>query len=134
MSPASDMPAWTKSPAHLQDAFQAALEHFPDAQRRQMFGYPAAFANGHMWTGLHQANWVVRLPDAARTELFTIEGAGPFEPMPGRPMTGFATLPPSVLNDPAQRNAWLTRAWEHALGLSPKEPKAAKAAKSAPGR
>jgi hypothetical protein len=51
MSPADDMPEWKKSPADLRDSFAAALDGFPEAQRRQMFGYPAAFANGNMWTG-----------------------------------------------------------------------------------
>ena len=125
MSPTSQMPDWTKSPAELKEAFATALDRFPDAERRQMFGYPAAFVNGNMWTGLHTTNWVVRLPDAPRAELLQIEGAAAFEPMPGRPMTGFATLPASVLADPDELNRWLTRAWEHALAMPAKQPKAA---------
>ena len=124
MSERRDRPAWAKSPADLQDAFRAALDRFPEAERRQMFGYPAAFANGNMWTGLHTTNWVIRLPDSVRADLLEIEGAAPFEPMPGRPMTGFATLPPSVVNDPKALNGWLTRAWQHALAMPPKEAKA----------
>src|SRR5438105_1353750 len=124
MSPARDMPSWAKSPAELQEAFGIALERFPDAERRQMFGYPAAFANGNMWTGLYTTNWVVRLPDAARTELLAIKGAANFEPVPGRPMTGFATLPRSVIDSPDALNAWLRRAWAHALSMPPKQPKA----------
>ena len=130
MSPVRDMPEWTKSPAELQRAFGEALDRFPDAERRQMFGYPAAFANGNMWTGLHTTNWVVRLPDEDRAQLLAIEGAAPFEPMPGRPMTGFATLPPSVLADDESLNGWLRRAWEHAVAMPPKERKA-KAASTA---
>src|SRR5438309_3586158 len=101
VSPTREMPSWSKSPGHLQEAFAAALDRFPDAERRQMFGYPAAFVNGNMWTGLHTTNWVVRLPEPAREELLRIDGARPFEPVPGRPMTGFATLPPSVLGNAA---------------------------------
>jgi TfoX/Sxy family transcriptional regulator of competence genes len=124
VSPGRDMPSWSKSPVHLQEAFANALERFPDVERRQMFGYPAAFLNGNMWTGLHTTNWVVRLPDAAREELLRIAGARAFEPMPGRPMTGFATLPPSVLADPEALHGWLSRAWQHAATMAPKEPKA----------
>ena len=87
-----------------------------------MFGYPAAFANGNMWTGLHQARWVIRLPDADRAELLAIEGAHPFEPMPGREMRGFAVLPPVVLGDGDRLHAWLDRAWSAALAMPPKEP------------
>ena len=132
MAPATDMPAWTKSPAELQERFGKALDQFPNAERRQMFGYPAAFANGNMWTGLHQGNWVIRLPDAGLRELFAIQGAVPFEPVPGRPMTGFATLPPTVLGDPILLNAWLTRALGHALSMPPKAAKTPKAAKQRP--
>ena len=126
MSGPREMPAWTKSPAQLQEAFRAALDRFPAAERRQMFGYPAAFANGNMWTGLHTTNWVIRLPDAPRAELLRVEGAAPFEPMAGRPMTGFATLPASVLDDPDSLHDWLTTAWRHALTMPPKQPKAAR--------
>jgi hypothetical protein len=129
MSPERAMPPWSKSPAELQAAFAAALDRFPDAERRQMFGYPAAFVNGNLWTSLHNANWVVRLPDAARAELLSIPGAANFEPMPGRPMTGFATLPASVRDDADDLHAWLGRAWEAALAMPPKEAKPRKAAK-----
>jgi len=128
MSPSGEMPTWTKSPAALQAALRAALERFPAAEQRQMFGYPAAFANGNMWTSLFQGRWVVRLPDAVRAELLAIDGARPFEPMPGRSMTGYATLPPAVLADPAQLHASLTRAWEHAVSLPAKEARTPKAA------
>ncbi len=129
MSPSKDTPTWTKSPAELQDAFRTALDRFPDAELRQMFGYPAAFAGGNMWTGLHQGNWVVRLPEDPRTELLGLPGAAPFEPMPGRPMRGYATLPPDVVADPVALDQWLARAYEHALSLPPKEPKARRVVK-----
>jgi hypothetical protein len=122
--PSREMPSFTKSPAALQEAFRAALDRFPDAERRQMFGYPAAFANGNMWTSLFQDRWVVRLPPDARDELLAIPGASSFEPMPGRPMTGFSVLPDSVLADDAARSAWLDRAWTHALTMPPKAAKA----------
>ena len=113
--------SWAKAPAALVEAFSAALNGFPDADRRPMFGYPAAFANGNMWTGLHATGWVIRLPDADRTELLGLEGAQRFEPMPGREMRGYALLPPAVIQNPAQLRGWLERAWMAALALPPKE-------------
>jgi hypothetical protein len=124
MSPDRPTPAFSKSPPVLVAAFDAALREFPLAERRQMFGDPAAFANGNLWTSLHGGNWVVRLPEAARAELLALPGAGNFEPMPGRPMTGFATLPPSVRDDPAALRGWLTRAWEGARAMPPKRVRA----------
>ena len=43
---------------------RSVLDRYPDAQRKQMFGYPAAFVGGNMATGLFAEQWVVRLPDA----------------------------------------------------------------------
>jgi hypothetical protein len=112
---------WDRSPEDLQAAFATALDRFPDAERRKMFGYPAAFANGNMWTGLHQRNWVVRLPESDQGELLGIEGAAVFEPMPGRPMRGFVTLPASIRDDAERLNSWLERAFAAALAMPPKE-------------
>ena len=134
MSPSRDMPTWTKSPEALQAAFAAALDDFPDAERRKMFGYPAAFANGKMWTGLHQQNWVVRLPEGDRQELLAIEGVRPFEPMPGRPMTGFYLLPAGILDDRDALRGWLGRAYAHGLTIEQKPTKAAKPTAPKPAR
>jgi TfoX/Sxy family transcriptional regulator of competence genes len=115
--------AWQKAPAELVERFREAVTDLP-AQQRQMFGYPAAFVNGHMFTGLHEDRWVVRLPEADGAELLGEPGARPFEPMPGRPMKGFVVLPPQVVAEPERARAWVERALAHALSLPPKEPKA----------
>jgi hypothetical protein len=107
------MPGFEKSPPQLVDRFGAVLDRFPEAQRRKMFGYPAAFVGGNMVTGLHGRNWVVRLPDTDREELLRLDGAAPFEPMPGRPMRGFAVVPPLVVGDDAAIDGWVRRALAH---------------------
>jgi TfoX/Sxy family transcriptional regulator of competence genes len=119
--------AWRKSPPWLIASFDAAFPDDPRAERRQMFGYPAGFVNGNMFAGLHQENMVVRLGDDAREELMGYDGAAPFEPMPGRPMRGYATLPPSMLQDPHAAQRWLRVAFEHALAMPPKTKKNAAA-------
>ena len=113
------MHRWEKSPPELVERFVAVLARLPAADQRKMFGYPAAFANGHMFTGLHERRWVVRLPGDALAELLAIEGAAPFEPMPGRPMKGFACLPASLLEDPEATFAWVERAFAHVAALPP---------------
>ena len=87
---------------------------------RRMFGYPAAFVNGNLATSLHRANWVVRLPGPAAAELLAIEGAAPFEPMPGRPMRGYVVLPTAIVADDDALAAWVARAIEYTAGLPPK--------------
>ena len=62
-----------------------------------MFGYPAIFVGGNMCAGLFQDRMFARLP-APDAEALP-GGVQPFEPMPGRPMKGYALIPDEVLAD-----------------------------------
>jgi hypothetical protein len=115
------VPGFEKSPPALVERFGAVLARYPDVQRRQMFGYPAAFIGGNMVTSLFHDHWVVRLPDADREELLAIDGAGPFAPMPGRTMKGYAIVPPSIVADDAALDGWLERAFANGRSLPPKK-------------
>lgn len=116
-------PHWEKSPPELVERFGLILERFPDLEQRKMFGYPAAFvAAGHMVTGLHGRNWVVRLGAEDEVALREVGGAG-FEPMPGRPMKGFVTLPDDILGSDDAVARWIGRAQAHVAALPPKKPK-----------
>ena len=55
-----------------------------------------------------------------------IPGTGPFEPMPGRPMSGFTLLPSSIIDDDEAIRHWVGRAIEYGVTLPPKVPKAKK--------
>ncbi|MDP9250434.1 MAG: TfoX/Sxy family protein [Chloroflexota bacterium] len=105
-----------KAPKELVERFAEVMAGIPDAQLRKMFGYPAAFANGYMFTGLHEDRWVIRLPEEARSQLAAM-GATPFEPMPGRPMRGYVIIPQSLLADRDALLPWLNQALAHVLGL-----------------
>jgi TfoX/Sxy family transcriptional regulator of competence genes len=89
--------AWSKSPPELVARFEAAIPWGEDVVRRQMFGYPAAFAHGHMCAGLFQDQFVLRLPDDLRAAATRDLGALPFTPMPGRTMREYVVLPRAVL-------------------------------------
>ncbi|MGH2455995.1 MAG: TfoX/Sxy family protein [Candidatus Limnocylindria bacterium] len=110
---------WQKAPPELVDRFSAAVAALPGAQVRKMFGYPAAFANGYMFTGIFADQWFVRLSEPEHAELAAV-GGGEFAPMPGRPMRGYLTLPADLLADPDARAAWLARALAHVQALPPK--------------
>lgn len=118
------MPGFSKSPPELIERFDGITAEIADAERRQMFGYPALFVGGYHVTGLHEGNWVIRLAETDRAELLSIPGAGPFEPMPGRTMGGYAVLPPSIVADDGAVRGWVERAIAHARSLPPKAPKA----------
>ena len=113
------MPTFSKSPPELVERFSAVLDGYPDAVRKKMFGYPAAFVGGNMATGLFADHWVVRLPDgeiAAAREA----GAGPFEPMPGKPMKAFVVIPAADVDDDAAIRRWVERGLAHAASMPAK--------------
>lgn len=85
-----------------------------------MFGYPALFVGGNLVTGLYEASWMIRLPEAALDELLALPGAMPFGPMPGRPMKGYGVLPESTVSDDEELEAWVRRAVEFGRTLPPK--------------
>ncbi len=113
-----------KSPPELVALFDEVVPDDPAVQRRQMFGYPAAFTGGNLFAGLYAASLMLRLPDDQLRQMIDVEGGRPFEPMPGRPMKGYAVVPESMLlgDRPALR-AWLQRSLDAALKLPVKEPK-----------
>ena len=104
------MPTFEKSSPELIAHFEATAARFPEAERRKMFGYPALFVGGNLVTGLFAQQWMIRLPDDDRAELLALPGAAPFEPMPGRSMKGYATLPPDVVTDDGALDRWVRRA------------------------
>jgi hypothetical protein len=118
------------SPPELTDRFGMILERFPELERRKMFGYPAAFVPaGHLVTGLHGSNWIVRLDEDDQAVLRDAGGAD-FEPMPGRPMKGFLSMPNDIVDDDDRVGAWVARAAAHAGTLPPKKPRKAKSKRS----
>ena len=114
------MPKWEKSPPELVELFQQVLPDDPAVERRQMFGFPVAFANGNMFAGLHQDLIFVRLPKDQYDELIAIPGGAPLEIMPGRAMKNYATLPASMRSDAEVLRVWLQRGLAHVLSMPPK--------------
>jgi TfoX/Sxy family transcriptional regulator of competence genes len=110
---------WEKAPAELADRFTATVSPLPGAEVRKMFGYPAGFVNGHMFTGIFASSWFVRLPDDQRAEL-AAAGGSEFAPMPGRPMREYLVLPDALAADADAAEPWVRRALEFVNQLPPK--------------
>jgi TfoX/Sxy family transcriptional regulator of competence genes len=110
---------WQKSPQELVDLF-AGVVPGPPAAERKMFGYPAGFVNGNMFMGLFQDEMILRLPEEQRKKLIQKHGAKPFEPMPGRPMKEYVSLPRAVLKDRKELGTWVAKALEYGTSLKPK--------------
>jgi TfoX/Sxy family transcriptional regulator of competence genes len=100
-------------------AFRALV---PDDERvtvRPMFGSVAAFANTNMFMGLFADELFVRLAVAERAKLAAL-GGGVLEPMPGRPMKEYVTIPDWQARADDVRE-WAGRALQYALTLPPKK-------------
>ena len=122
---------WQKTPPELAEQFYTALPADPMVARRKMFGCPSAFVNGNMFAGVHQSTLFLRLAEPNYRELLSIAGSGPFKPMVGRPMKGYATVPESILGNPELLGIWVEKAFGDTTALPPKEPKARKPPKAA---
>jgi TfoX/Sxy family transcriptional regulator of competence genes len=116
---------WRKSPPELIAAFDAAIAGKPGVERRQMFGYPSAFLNGNLLSGLFQDQMMVRLSEADRTKASLEAAATPFAPG-GRPMREYVVLPPEIVADKRKVGVWLKRAIGYVGTLPAKKPKKAK--------
>jgi TfoX/Sxy family transcriptional regulator of competence genes len=107
---ARSMPPFVKSPPELIARFDAVAGRFPAAERRKMFGYPALFVGGNLVTGLFADRWMIRLGPDDLAAMLELPGGGPFEPMAGKPMKGYATVPKDVVADDAAIDDWVGRA------------------------
>ena len=117
------MPGFSKSPPDLIERFAAITSGIPDAEPRQMFGYPAVFVAGNLVTSLHETRWIVRLPEEDRAAVLALPGSGPFEPMPGRPMNGYVALSLPLVDDDVVVRHWVDRAVAFGRTLPPKTSK-----------
>src|SRR5437870_3936715 len=102
-----------KSPPELVERFYKIVPDAADIEHRKMFGYPACFINGNMFTGLHGSSMIVRLGEDKRRELLAEPDAHLFEPMPGRPMREYVVVPDTLLNDDARMAPWLAAAADY---------------------
>ena len=113
-----------RSPRSGEAAREAFRALVPDDERitvRPMFGSVAAFAAGQMFMGLFADELFVRLAEPQREEVLAGGGAA-LEPMPGRPMREYVTLP-DWQRRPDDVRAWAARSLDYALSLPPKKGK-----------
>jgi TfoX/Sxy family transcriptional regulator of competence genes len=113
--------AWTKSPQSLIDLFDKSVPTASTISRRKMFGYPAAFANGNLFIGLHQDDFIMRLSEQDRARFTAEFGERTFEPIKGRPMREYVRLPAELLADARKRASWIKRSLRYAEAIVPKE-------------
>lgn len=111
--------------AEAKTAFSELLPDDPAVATRPMFGNVAAFVNGNMFAGLFGEGLFVRLPEDERREVLARGGAD-FEPMPGRAMRGYVTVPPTWRSDPGPARGWIAASLAWTKELPAKEPRRAR--------
>jgi TfoX/Sxy family transcriptional regulator of competence genes len=114
---------WQKAPEELVGLFDRVLPAGERIERRKMFGYPAAFANGQLFASLFQDDFIVRLPPEERLKLQNEHGARPFEPMPGRAMREYVVVPRALLADRPALDRLLACAVAFVTAMPPKTKK-----------
>jgi TfoX/Sxy family transcriptional regulator of competence genes len=103
----------------------------PAVTLRPMFGNLAAFVNGNMFAGLFGEDLFVRLPDEQSAPIRK-QGGRDFEPMAGRAMKGYVTVPSTWRSQTAASKQWIAASLTFARGLPPKAPAGKKAAAKKP--
>jgi TfoX/Sxy family transcriptional regulator of competence genes len=109
-------------------AFTKLVPGEPAVTMRPMFGNLAAFVNGNMFAGLFGEDLFVRLSEDESAKVRK-QGGRDFEPMPGRAMRGYVTVPGTWRSKPDATKGWIKTALELTRLMPPKVPTASKAAK-----
>jgi TfoX/Sxy family transcriptional regulator of competence genes len=103
--------------------FNAALPEHTAAERREMFGNPVCFVNGHFFAGLHNHRFVVRLPGSLRAKFAALRSAEVFDPLgTGNGMKDWWLIPEAVSDNDARLSELLAGAFEEVVELPAKEP------------
>ena len=121
MTPRPARGSFPKPDPATREIFEGLVPREARVVIRPMFGNVAAFVNGNMFTGLFGTELFVRLDEEGRAELLG-EGGTEFEPMPGRAMKEYVSLPETWRREPDRAATWINRSLAWAAGLPPKKP------------
>ena len=113
-----------KSNPAAREAFKAFVPDDPRVALRPMFGTIAAFANTQMFMGLFNDELFVRLPGDERQAALE-SGCHLLEPMPGRPMREYVSVP-DWQSAPDRVRQWAGRSLVYALSLPAREKRTAR--------
>ncbi len=103
--------------------YDSILPQDPRIATRSMFGGLGSFVNGNMFAGALGEKIFLRLPEPTLGELLREPGGGPFEPVRGRAMAGYATIPATWRANAARAREWAQRSLSFVAGMPPKKRK-----------
>jgi TfoX/Sxy family transcriptional regulator of competence genes len=114
-------PTWEKSSPDLVTFFESLAPQEQGIVYKKMFGYPACFVHGNLFVSLFKQDLLFRLSQADFANFLKLDGAAPFEPMPGRRSKGFAIWTDPLRRDPKLIARWILRSLEFASSLPAKD-------------
>jgi len=104
--------------------FDAAFPADARAERKKMFGMPAAFVNGNMFYGVFHNGVVMRVGEGRRDEIASgHDGIQAFEPMPGRPWKEYIHADADLWADSDELAGWIAEALELTAAMPAKNSK-----------
>lgn len=113
----------------LETSIEKALEGIP-YERKKMFGCPAFFAHGVMFAGVYRNSVFVRLDEKDRARLAGLSPhIQPFEPLPGRVMSQYMSIPDVLCAQESFLKEWLNRSYAYAMSLPPGKERATRTRK-----
>ena len=114
---------WKKAPEDLVQFVTEKMKGI-NCDYRKMFGYPAYYINGNMFTGVLGDKIFLRLSHLDIEKISRgPRDISPFEPMKGRPMKSYVFLPKSVSSDQAFFDERLNKSVIYVSSLPPKKKK-----------
>jgi TfoX/Sxy family transcriptional regulator of competence genes len=117
---------WEKSSSDLVDLFNQAVPAGPNIQVKKMFGYPCAFVNGNLFTGLFKQSMIFRLSPSDLAAFLDQPGTSLFEPMPGHKMKGYGVLRNPFDAGDEEVSNWMKCALQFGARLPAKKPRTTK--------
>jgi TfoX/Sxy family transcriptional regulator of competence genes len=111
-----------KANEQVKAAFQKLLPPDSAVTTRPMFGNLSAFVNGNMFAGVFGDGLFVRVSEEDQAKIKK-QGGKPFEPMPGRAMTGYVMLPAGWQKKSDGARDWIAAAMAWSKKLAPKAAK-----------
>lgn len=115
-------------PAEVAALLDSLVPKDPRAERKQMFGMPCAFGNGHLFFGCFEDRLMLKLRAADLAEFLALPGAEPFA-VHGRAMREYAFVPRALHGDRKALTAWVRAGFDYVCSLPPKTAKKKGAAK-----
>lgn len=117
---------WVQAPEELKELLEAAMKDTV-CEKRPMFGYPAYFINKNMFIGLFQDKVFARLSDKQLDSLLSkFPSISNLEPMPGRSMKNYYTLPKELYSDSRTFKNLIRVSADYTRSLAPKQKKSMK--------